>query len=168
MLQYLIKWKGYPHSDNTWEPASQVHAPELTEAYHRKHPSSVDKNPRGKRAEIIRHLPLLYTGSPDRKEDSLSILQERRYPLPRPSSPCRSILLVAPFSKESVDIHSRPRSSHLRPRRRHPSPFIPHSIPRFRTQTRKNTTSKKTTIQSITEAPARLAMAPNPMSSPST
>src|SRR6266403_1001580 len=28
-LQYLIKWKGYPESDNTWEPADQVHAPEL-------------------------------------------------------------------------------------------------------------------------------------------
>ncbi len=29
-LQYLIKWKGYPHSDNTWEPADQVYALELT------------------------------------------------------------------------------------------------------------------------------------------
>src|SRR6266436_3986086 len=26
-LQYLVKWKGYPESDNTWEPADQVHAP---------------------------------------------------------------------------------------------------------------------------------------------
>src|SRR6266705_3201041 len=33
-LQYLIKWKGYPESDNTWEPADQVHAPELVKAYH--------------------------------------------------------------------------------------------------------------------------------------
>src|SRR5579863_10670853 len=27
-LQYLLKWKGYPESDNTWEPADQVHAPD--------------------------------------------------------------------------------------------------------------------------------------------
>src|SRR6266403_639116 len=33
-LQYLIKWKGYPESDNTWEPADQVHAPELIKHYH--------------------------------------------------------------------------------------------------------------------------------------
>src|SRR6266436_6299666 len=32
-LQYLIKWKGYPESDNTWEPADQVHAPELVKHY---------------------------------------------------------------------------------------------------------------------------------------
>ncbi len=32
-LQYLIKWKGYPESDNTWEPADQVHAPKLTKHY---------------------------------------------------------------------------------------------------------------------------------------
>ena len=26
-LQYLIKWKGYPMADNTWEPVKQVFAP---------------------------------------------------------------------------------------------------------------------------------------------
>src|SRR6266478_5523037 len=41
-LQYLIKWKGYPESDNTWEPADQVHAPELIKHYQsaRAHQSS--------------------------------------------------------------------------------------------------------------------------------
>ena len=34
-LQYLIKWKGYPESDNTWEPHDQIHAPELLKTYHR-------------------------------------------------------------------------------------------------------------------------------------
>src|SRR6266446_5503855 len=33
-LQYLIKWKGYPESDNSWEPADQVHAPDLIKQYH--------------------------------------------------------------------------------------------------------------------------------------
>jgi RNase H-like domain found in reverse transcriptase/Integrase zinc binding domain/Chromo (CHRromatin Organisation MOdifier) domain len=33
-LQYLIKWKGYPESDNTWENADQTHAPELIKLYH--------------------------------------------------------------------------------------------------------------------------------------
>src|SRR5258708_24979814 len=37
-LQYLIKWKGYPEADNTWEPADQVHALEFIKAYHRQHP----------------------------------------------------------------------------------------------------------------------------------
>jgi chromodomain-containing protein len=37
-LQYLIKWKGYPEVDNTWEPADQVHAPDLIKAYHQLNP----------------------------------------------------------------------------------------------------------------------------------
>src|SRR6266446_2462921 len=41
-LQYLIKWKGYPESDNTWEPADQVHAPEIIKHYQsaKRHQSS--------------------------------------------------------------------------------------------------------------------------------
>ena len=42
-LQYLIKWKGYPDADNTWEPADQVHAPELVNAYHRMNPLALHK-----------------------------------------------------------------------------------------------------------------------------
>ena len=37
-LQYLIKWKGYPESDNTWESATDVHAPDLVKQYHKHRP----------------------------------------------------------------------------------------------------------------------------------
>src|SRR6266851_7122962 len=37
-LQYLIKWKGYPESDNTWEPTDNICAPQLTKKYHVTHP----------------------------------------------------------------------------------------------------------------------------------
>jgi hypothetical protein len=36
-LQYLIKWKGSPESNNTWEPADLVLAPDLLWAYHKNH-----------------------------------------------------------------------------------------------------------------------------------
>jgi hypothetical protein len=37
-LQYLVKWKGYPMSNNMWEPSENVHAPELMERYHSRTP----------------------------------------------------------------------------------------------------------------------------------
>jgi len=37
-LQYLIQWKGYPSSDNTWEAAENVHADDLVKEYHRCQP----------------------------------------------------------------------------------------------------------------------------------
>ena len=39
-LQYLIKWKGYPVTNNTWESREQVFAPRLIQGYHQKHPLS--------------------------------------------------------------------------------------------------------------------------------
>ena len=34
-LQYLIKWKGSPKSNNTWEPADLVLTPDLLKEYHK-------------------------------------------------------------------------------------------------------------------------------------
>jgi len=40
-LQYLVKWKGYPHEESTWEPAVNLeHAAECVAEFHRKHPSA--------------------------------------------------------------------------------------------------------------------------------
>ena len=37
-LQYLVKWKGYPTADNSWEHQRDVFAPQLIREYHRRHP----------------------------------------------------------------------------------------------------------------------------------
>jgi Integrase zinc binding domain/Chromo (CHRromatin Organisation MOdifier) domain len=36
-LQYLLKWKGYPEADNTWESEDQLNAPDLLRQYNRRH-----------------------------------------------------------------------------------------------------------------------------------
>ena len=38
-LQFLIRWKGYPESNNTWEPANSVHAPDLVKEYKQRTPN---------------------------------------------------------------------------------------------------------------------------------
>ena len=42
-LQYPIKWSGYSHTNNIWEPADQVHALDLVKSYHCKHLELQDK-----------------------------------------------------------------------------------------------------------------------------
>ena len=40
-LQYLVKWKGYPHEESTWEPAANLeNAADAIREFHRKHPSA--------------------------------------------------------------------------------------------------------------------------------
>ena len=39
-LRYLIKWKGYGRDEDSWEPESDVNAPELVEKFHREHPEA--------------------------------------------------------------------------------------------------------------------------------
>jgi hypothetical protein len=36
-LQYLLKWKGYPKADNTWESEDQLNAPDRLKQYNKRH-----------------------------------------------------------------------------------------------------------------------------------
>src|SRR5712692_7299869 len=56
MLQYFVKWKGYPESDNTWEPAQNIHAPDLLKKYHQCYPlqDKKERRPRGKTSSRLR------------------------------------------------------------------------------------------------------------------
>jgi hypothetical protein len=40
-LQYLVKWLGYPDSNNTWEPVAQIHAPDLIKQYQQQQHTSI-------------------------------------------------------------------------------------------------------------------------------
>ena len=38
-LKYLVKWEGYPVSENSWEPAAHLkNAPDLVKEFHRRYP----------------------------------------------------------------------------------------------------------------------------------
>jgi hypothetical protein len=37
-MHFLVKWKGYPTSDNSWEPKENLHADELIEEFQKKGP----------------------------------------------------------------------------------------------------------------------------------
>jgi hypothetical protein len=51
-LQYLIKWKGYPSADNTWEDKDQVFADDLIKQYHKRYPLEVKRKSSSRRVAI--------------------------------------------------------------------------------------------------------------------
>ena len=42
--RYLIKWEGYPHSNNTWEPENNLNCPIILSDFRRKNPRSENLN----------------------------------------------------------------------------------------------------------------------------
>ena len=55
-LQFLIQWKGYLESDNTWEPAESVHAPDLVKEYKQRTPSfRINSDPNNSSRSITLH-----------------------------------------------------------------------------------------------------------------
>ena len=46
-LKYLVKWKGYPREEWTWEPRKNLleHAKASVNAFHRKHPNAPRPSP---------------------------------------------------------------------------------------------------------------------------
>jgi hypothetical protein len=86
-LQYLLKWKGYPHADNTWEPAGQVHAPTLVESYHKERPLTQPHKRRGLRARTTILLPHPKQLCPIRPSISLPPKTTMTMFPPRPPTP---------------------------------------------------------------------------------
>jgi RNase H-like domain found in reverse transcriptase/Reverse transcriptase (RNA-dependent DNA polymerase)/Integrase zinc binding domain/Chromo (CHRromatin Organisation MOdifier) domain len=115
-LQYLIKWVGYPESDNTWENADQIHAPELIKLYHAALPG---RHIKARKAQLEERHPT--TISPpksfSRPHSSTTILRESTAALVWPTAPERDIrsacnLLTLPVpSPYHPRTHATPNSS---------------------------------------------------------
>ena len=63
-LQFLIRWKGYTPSDDTWEPADSVHAPDLVKEYKQRTPGfHINSSPNNSSCSITLS-PLWQTSQP--------------------------------------------------------------------------------------------------------
>src|SRR6266850_2434325 len=137
-LQYLLKWKGYPKSDNTWEPVEQLHAPQLLKEYHSWHPLMSIKTlliQRRKRHPLFHFSP---TQSWSSIPTATLTLKSLLLSLIHPEHPCRTTRSTHPtsppllhrpnhLSYQSRSTLSPPQSSLLIPccRRKPPSTFSP-------------------------------------------
>jgi len=89
-LQYLIHWKGYPDSDDTWESAADTHAPDLVKAYHKGTPLSSIKA-----GCLSINIPIpLHPGNQPR---TLRLGRSPPHPTSNPSPPTLSCIPTSPI-----------------------------------------------------------------------
>ena len=126
-LQYLIKWKGYPESDNTWEPADQVHAPELVKLYHQHSPLKSIKG-RMIRSQVQCPLGLIYPPLPGVvKKAGPRLLQPSSIsPRPAPASQLLSSTLYRQTTNHRPE--DRPPYSNSSPAQSSPNPTNPYDL----------------------------------------
>ena len=109
-LQYLLKWKGYPHADNTWEPAGQVHAPALVKSYHERRPLAQPHKRGGLRARNIILPPHLEPSCPTRPSISPMPKTSPSTSQPRPPTPRGTEALFIPAPGTPYPATSPPRA----------------------------------------------------------
>src|SRR5277367_5712358 len=108
--QYLVKWLGYPESDNTWENAEHVHAPQLLMQYRRLNPEGDKKEGRKTKIRVGICLPL-----PSSPTAPLSLLlhpplpPQQRRSFPPPSLPSKSRSRSSPRNTSPLPIKDRCR-----------------------------------------------------------
>ena len=98
-LQYLVKWMGYPKSDNMWEPVENIQAPLLIKQYHQQHPLEAIK---ASLMQTILHQSNWITNAPN------SILNPRSLLFPTLTShPSSALTYTQPTSSPSFNQASK-------------------------------------------------------------
>src|SRR5258707_756639 len=119
-LQYFVKWKGYPESDNTWESLQDIHAPDLLKKYHQRYPLQDKKGgkPKKKVSSRLRTTALCRT-----LLTSLLPVNPTNFPFPLRHTTTRSRLLPSSPSmslgKSSAKQRSAMRRNHSLSRHAH-------------------------------------------------
>jgi len=123
-LQYLIKWKGYPSADNTWEAVEDVHAEDLIKEYHWHHPLELPTHKASWGTKKLIHALHSFTVAPSPAQKVTYWLLHSS-PLPIRRSPESPRMLKSSRNRQSTSI------GHLRPSSIAPNTSMPSNIPAF-------------------------------------
>ncbi|KAH7562940.1 reverse transcriptase [Bipolaris maydis] len=87
--KYLVKWQGWPDSQNTWEPEGNLtNCKELIRAYHRQHPEKRGPGPLGKGSnQGTKNRKSQPVTSPDQSTVRIAMVRQEEGPYQGQSSP---------------------------------------------------------------------------------
>jgi len=116
-MHFLVKWKGYPISDNFWEPRENLHTDELIEEYNKKKQEQMKPKKKGHKSKGVETEGIIHLFSPALQHLSLQI-----HIMSAHSAPVSSL---TPASSQSLLVLLAPDNM---PTKRDPIPILPNNM----------------------------------------
>ncbi len=80
-MHFLVKWKGYPTSDNSWEPRKNLHADALIVEYNKKKQEQATPKKRGLKSKRVRTEEIIPFLSPHHQSLHSRIMSDHSAPI---------------------------------------------------------------------------------------
>src|SRR6266702_4191636 len=80
-MHFLVKWKGYPMSDNSWEPRENLHADRLITEYNKKKQGQAEPKKKGVKSRRARTKEIIPSSSKQHSSPHTSLMSAYSAPV---------------------------------------------------------------------------------------
>src|SRR6266702_3704876 len=113
-MHFLVKWKGYPTSDNSWEPRENLHTDRLITEYNKKKESQAEPKKKGVKSRRARTEEIIPSSSTNPHLHT-SDMSAYSAPIVSPSTPSTPVSMSPSTPREATSSSATPMTTPMSP-----------------------------------------------------
>src|SRR6266702_3041727 len=107
-MHFLVKWKGYPTSNNSWEPRENLHADRLITEYNKKKQRQAEPKKKGVKSRRARTEEVITTSSHHHSHLHTKNMSARSAPIVSSSTPSTPVSMSSSTPREATSSSATP------------------------------------------------------------